>query len=124
LAIFLVCGAWPALLAQAGGAGGAESIFGSMMIPLVITMVLMYFLLMRPEQKKRKEIERQLAGLKKNDHVVTVGGLCGTIVAATAGSKYVTVRVDDGNGTKVKILRSAITYVGGLDDAEADKTGE
>jgi crotonobetainyl-CoA:carnitine CoA-transferase CaiB-like acyl-CoA transferase len=51
------------LFAQGGGpaaGGGMDSLFSSMAIPLAITMVLMYLLLMRPEQKKRKEMERVL----------------------------------------------------------------
>jgi preprotein translocase subunit YajC len=116
------------ILAQAGGAGGggpADFLFGNMMIPLVITMVLMYLLLMRPEQKKRKEMERLLATIKKNDHVVTVGGIYGTVVSAIADSKFVTIRVDDSNGTKLKVLRSAISHVGAPEEAEAEaKAGE
>ena len=76
----------------------------------------MYLLLMRPEQKKRKDMERLLAGIKKNDHVVTIGGIFGTVVLANPGSKSVTIRVDDGTGTKLKVLRSAISQVGAVDD--------
>jgi preprotein translocase subunit YajC len=47
----------------------------------------MYFLLMRPEQRKQ-EMEQLLASLKKNDHVVTVGGICGTVVAAACDSRW------------------------------------
>ena len=119
---------WPAILAQGGGAGGGgglDMIFGNMMIPLIITMALMYLLLMRPEQKKRKEMEKLLASIKKNDHVVTVGGIYGTVVAAVPDSKFVTIRVDDSTGTKVKVLRSAISHVGAPEEAEAEgKTGE
>jgi len=129
LAQFLAPGLqWPALLAQEGGAGGGgplDFLFGNMMIPLVITMLLMYLLLMRPEQKKRKEMERLLSAIKKNDHVVTVGGIYGTVVAAASDSKFVTLRVDDSTGTKLKVLRSAISHVGAADEAEADgKSGE
>ena len=125
-----LCGAVAGLmlLAQEPGAGGGgvvESLFGSMMLPLLLTMVLMYFLLMRPEQKKRKEMEQLLAGLKKNDHVVTIGGLCGTVVAASADSKLVTLRIDDSNGTKVRVLRSAISQVGSPEEATVEgKPGE
>jgi len=91
-----------------------------MMLPLLLTMVLMYFLLMRPEQKKRKDMERLLANIKKNDHVVTVGGICGTVVAASPDSKVVTVRIDDSNGTKVRVLRSAISQVGSPEEAAAE----
>jgi preprotein translocase subunit YajC len=126
------------LLAQAaeGGAGGApaggppagaapgeggllETLLGSgMLLPLVATMALMYFLLMRPEQKKRKEMAELLANLKKNDKVVTIGGILGTVVAASPDAKFVTIRVDE--GTKLRILRSAISQVGGPDEAEPD----
>lgn len=117
-----VLGGW--LLAQGAGGGGADALFGSMLIPLVLTMLLMYFLLMRPEQKRRKEQERMLAGLKKNDHVVTIGGIFGTVVAASPDSKVVTIRIDDSTGTKVKILRSAISHITSADEVEeTSKTG-
>ena len=115
------------LLAQGGGAagGGVDSFFTSMAIPLGVTLLLMYLLLMRPEQKKRKEMEKQLAAIKKNDHVITIGGLYGTVVNAAPGSRMVTIRVDDSTGTKIKILLSAISQVGAMDEAELEgKPGE
>jgi preprotein translocase subunit YajC len=93
-----------------------------MLFPLVLTMLLMYFILMRPERRKRKEIEQRLAALKKNDHVVTIGGIYGTVVAATGESKFVTIRVDDSTGTKLKVLRTAISHVGA--EEEGEKAGE
>lgn len=118
--------AWTGLLAQAagtpapGGGGFLDALTGSMMVPLVLTMVLMYFLLMRPEQKKRKDMERLIAGVKKNDHVMTIGGICGTVVQSTADSKFVILRVDDSTGTKLKVLRSAISHIGGAEEAELE----
>lgn len=112
-----------AVVAQAEGGGGMESLFSSMAIPLAFTLLLMYFLLMRPEQKKRKEMEKLLASIKKNDHVVTVGGIFGTVVATSADAKFVTIRVDDSNGTKLKVLRSAISQIGTADDAPDGKSG-
>src|SRR5687768_3645890 len=91
-----------------------------MMFPLMITLVLMYFLLMRPEQRKRKEMEKQLSTLKKNDHVVTIGGIAGTVVVANEGSKFITLLIDDSTGTKVRVLRSAVSHVGPADEAEAE----
>ena len=70
------------------------------------------------EQKKRKELERMLANLKKNDHVVTIGGIYGTVVAATPNSKVITIRIDDSTGTKIKILRSAISHVSSPEELE------
>jgi preprotein translocase subunit YajC len=114
------------LLAQGGAAGGGmDSFLTSMAIPLGVTLLLMYLLLMRPEQKKRKEMEKQLAAVKKNDHVVTIGGLYGTVVNAIAGSRFVTIRVDDSTGTKIKVLRSAISQVGAVDEGDMEaKPGE
>ena len=116
------------LLAQAGGAaagGGMDAFFTSMAIPLGVTLLLMYLLLMRPEQKKRKEMEKQLSAIKKNDHVLTIGGLYGVVVNAAPGSRTVTIRVDDSTGTKIKILRSAISQVGAADDGDLEtKPGE
>jgi preprotein translocase subunit YajC len=118
----------PVLLGQEKGAGGGgplDFLGGGFMFPLLITFLLMYLLLMRPDQKKRKEMERLIAAIKKNDHVVTLGGIYGTVVAADPNSKFITVRVDDTNGTKLKVLRSAISHVGPPDEAEsAAKSGE
>jgi preprotein translocase subunit YajC len=114
---------WLALFAQEGGAaggGGIESLFGNLAIPLAFTFLLMYLFLLRPDQKKRKEQEKQLAAIKKNDHVVTVGGIFGTVVAASADSKFITIRVDDSTGTKLKVLRTAISHVGLPEGTEAD----
>lgn len=108
-------GAAPAGGAPGGaGAGGGvvEQLFGSFALPIMAMLLLMYFMLLRPEQKKRKEVEQTLASLKKNDHVVTIGGICGTVVNISPGSTTITIRVDDSNNTRLKILRSAVVRVG------------
>ena len=116
------------LLAQAApapagdGAGGFGAIFATPILPFLLIGIVFYFLMMRPEQRKRKEQEKLLAALQKNDHVVTIGGICGTIVNASPGSTYVTIRVDDSTNTRLKVLRSAISRVGSLDEpGEAGK---
>jgi preprotein translocase subunit YajC len=113
-------GAAPAGGAKDGAGGGlVESIFGSFALPIMVMLVLMYFMLLRPEQKKRKEVEQTLSNLKKNDHVVTIGGICGTVVNISPGSTFLTIRVDDSNNTRLKILRSAVARVG-----EPEESGE
>ncbi|QDU30772.1 preprotein translocase subunit YajC [Anatilimnocola aggregata] len=94
----------------AGGGGLTDTIFGTFALPIMAMLLLMYFMLLRPEQKKRKEAEQTLNSLKKNDHVVTIGGICGTVVNISPGSATITIRVDD--NTRLKILRSAVARVG------------
>jgi preprotein translocase subunit YajC len=67
--------------AAAQGAGGAET--GSMMsfvVPMIFMVVIFYFLLIRPQQKKAKEHKALLDNLKKGDRIITSGGIIGTIV--------------------------------------------
>jgi preprotein translocase subunit YajC len=115
-----VAGPAPAKGAPAAGGGG---LFGdpSFLVMMVVTMGLMYFLLMRPEQRKKKEQAELLANLKDNDHVVTIGGICGVVVSAGKDSSYVTIRVDDKTGTKIRVLRSAISRVGTADEAAEEE---
>ena len=74
---------------------------------IVILVVMFYFLLIRPQQKRFKEHKSMLDSLKKGDKVVTGGGLVGTVDKLPAeGSDEVIV--DLGNGVKVSALRSTI----------------
>lgn len=106
-----------------GGAAGGGGLFGdpSFLVMMLVTMGLMYFLLMRPEQRKKKEQQQLLENLKDNDHVVTIGGICGVVVSASKDSSYVTIRVDDKTGTKIRVLRSAISRVGTADEAAEEE---
>jgi len=72
--------------------------------PIILMIVIFYFLLLRPQQKKQKEHQGMLGSLKKNDDVVTTGGIHGTIVNVKENT--FTVRVDD--NVKLEILKSAI----------------
>lgn len=113
--------AWPLAQAAGGGAKGKgaagdggllNTLFANPLIPFLLIGLVFYLLLMRPEQKRKKEMEQLLSNLKKNDRVVTIGGICGTVVNVSSGSNYVTLRVDDSNNTRVRVLRSAISRVG------------
>lgn len=92
--------------AVAAAPDGASFMFSN--IGLILIMVLMfYFLLIRPQQKRFKEHKAMLDALQKGDRVVTAGGLVGTIDALpTEGSDEVVV--DLGNGLKVTALRHTI----------------
>jgi preprotein translocase subunit YajC len=109
----------PGLLAQAQqeAAPNPISMLGPL-APLLLLGVAFYFMIYLPQSRERKALEQKLSDIKKNDQVVTSGGIVATVVQASADSKYVTVRIDDNNNTKIKILRSAIVHVGAAEEDE------
>jgi preprotein translocase subunit YajC len=109
------------LFAQNEGGGG---FFGGAIDPILLMLViftLFYLLLIRPERRKRQETDRMLDSLKKNDRVLTIGGIYGVVVNVAKGAEDVTIRVDDGNNTRLRILRSAISRVIGTEEGEEKK---
>ena len=77
------------------------------MFPIAVLFILFYFMLIRPQQKQQREHQVMLGALKKHDHVVTVGGLHGTVL--NVKDTTVVLRVDD--EVKVEVDRSAIARV-------------
>ncbi len=67
-------------LAQAAPGGGEGGGTMSFVLPMVFMVVIFYFLLIRPQQKKAKEHKALLDNLKKGDRIITNGGIIGTIV--------------------------------------------
>ncbi len=92
----------------------------SLMMPIVMIGVLFYLLIVRPEKRKQSDVAKMQANLKKNDHVWTAGGMFGVVVNAPPGSREIVLRVDEGNNTRIRILRSSIVGVA----AEEKKTDE
>ncbi len=110
------------LLAQNGNAAqpGWNSLLGPL-FPFLMIAVLFYFLMIRPERRKRTELAAMLQNLKKNDRVVTIGGIYGTIVNAQPDLDEVTIKVDENTNTKLRMQRSAIARVVSSDGASATK---
>ena len=74
-------------------------------LPLILMFAIFYFLLIRPQQKKQKELQEIVKNLKKGDKVVTSGGMIG--IVHTLQDDYVVLKV--GEDTKIEVLRSYIT---------------
>ena len=90
-----------------GPAGGGN---GSIMsvLPLMVGMfAIMYFLIIRPQQKQRKDREALLAAVKKGDRVVTSSGLYGTVV----GLSETTVTLKVADQVKLEFERSAVARI-------------
>lgn len=80
------------------GAGLAQ------LFPLVLILLIFYFILIRPQQKQQKEHAKMLENLKKNDQIVTSGGIHATIV--NVKEKTFVVRVDD--NVRLEIDKNAV----------------
>ena len=74
-------------------------------MPLILMFAIFYFLLIRPQQKKQKELQEMVKNLKKGDKVVTSGGMIG--IVHTLQDDYVVLKV--GDDTKIEVLRSYIS---------------
>ena len=105
LPLFLQTASNPA----AAGAGAAAVPGGGLItfLPFVLILLIMYFLMIRPQSKKQKETQRMLDALKKGDKVVTIGGIHGTVSAVK--ENIVVVRVDE--NVKIEFNRTAIATV-------------
>ncbi|MBU1084541.1 MAG: preprotein translocase subunit YajC [Candidatus Omnitrophota bacterium] len=93
--------------AQTASAAGADQTAANPvmgLMPIVLIFVVFYFLLIKPQKKQQKEHAGMLEQLKKNDDVVTSGGIYGTIV--NIQDDIITLRVDD--NTRIKIQKNAI----------------
>ena len=110
-------------------AAGSGSMLMSV-LPFGLIILIFYFFIIRPQNKKQKETEKMLSALKKGDKVVTVGGIHGVI--SSTKEKTVIVKVDD--NAKIEFSRNAIATVvvekaekdakAAKDDKKADKTEE
>jgi len=96
------------LMAQSGAEGEGSNPFLSF-LPFILIIVIMYFLMIRPQAKKQKEKQRMVEALKKGDNIITNGGIHGKVMGFTDDNKTVIVKVDD--NVKLNIDKSAIGVV-------------
>ena len=94
---------WDVAYAQAGG---GPSTFISM-LPLVLIFAVFYFLLIRPQQRKAKDLRNMLSQLKRNDEVMTTGGVFGKVQALTETE----VTLEVGPNMKLRVSRSHIAQL-------------
>jgi len=113
-------------LAQAapsgGGGGGLFGGGGGMMLPLLAMFAIFYFIVLRPQSKRQKELQKMLAELKKGDDVVTSGGIIGKI----SGMKDTELTLQLQEGVRIRVLRSAVTglYTGAASTAKPEAKSE
>ena len=79
-------------------------------LPLMVIMfAVMYFLIIRPQKQKEKKRQAMISNVRKQDRIVTAGGVHGVVVSAKENE--VIVRIDDAKDVKIKVDKSALTSV-------------
>lgn len=102
----------PAYAQATTGAAGAGSMIGNF-LPLVLIFAIMYFLLIRPQQKKMKDLKAMVDGVRRGDQVVTGGGIVGKVtkVNEPKPGENTLVEVEIATGVKVQVIKSSITQI-------------
>jgi preprotein translocase subunit YajC len=106
-------------MGQAGGAAptGGGGLLATPLFPIILMLGVMWFFLIRPQQKKQKEHREMISNLKKGDRVITSGGLYGRIT----GSTETTLTLEIADKVRVKVSRS---HIAGLAQAAAQNTAQ
>ena len=96
----------PAYAQAAAGGAGASAAFAQF-IPLILIFAIMYFLMIRPQQKRVKQHKEMVAALKKGDQVVTQGGIIGKV----ASVRDEELEVEIATGVRVRVVRGTVSQV-------------
>jgi preprotein translocase subunit YajC len=111
------------LLAQAPAQPAEDpNQFIKFMGPMIIIMVLFYFMLIRPQKRKEQELREMVRNVKENDRVVTIGGIYGVVTNVQRDAERLTIRVDESTGAKLKVNMSAIARVLSAEEQESGST--
>lgn len=93
--------------AQAGAAAGPGIV--ELLLPFALIFIIMYFLVIRPQQKRLKEHKEMLGALKRGDEVITSGGLLAKITRVKDDDDEVEAEI--AQGVKVRLIKGTITAV-------------
>lgn len=102
----------------AAGGGGMWMQLFTFVLPLIL---LFYFFLILPQRREQRKRTEMIAAIKKNDRVVTVGGIYGVVTQVRAEADEVTLRIDESTNTKLRVTLGAIARVLG-EDKSADES--
>lgn len=102
--------------ASTTGTTGAGTGMGSTIMMIVLMIAIFYFLMIRPENKRKKQAEEMRNSLKKGDWLTTIGGVYGRVVGITDRTVVIETSEDR---VRIEFLKSAIGSVGTLDEQAA-----
>lgn len=94
--------------AGGGGGGGFDAIS---LLPFVAIFVLFYFILIRPQRREQARRREMLTAVKKNDRVITSGGIYGVVTNVHREADELTIKVDEATNTKLRVTLSSVSRV-------------
>ena len=92
----------------------------NMLLPFIAIFVLFYFLLIRPQRREQARRQDMLKAVKKNDRVVTAGGIYGVVANVNREGDEITIKVDEATNTKLRMSFSSVARV--LGEGSSDQT--
>jgi preprotein translocase subunit YajC len=92
--------------AQAGGAGSGDFLIS--LLPFVLIFVVLYFLILRPQQRRVKQHQEMVSSLRRGDTVVTSGGLVGKISKIIDDRE---IQIEIAEGVRVRVVRHMVSEV-------------
>lgn len=93
------------------GGGFLQQFLGNPINLILFSLILFFLLVAQPQRKQAKRQRELLAGIKKNDRIITGSGVHGVVVSANSGEPTVSIRIDDNTGTRMTINRESIATV-------------
>lgn len=108
--------------AAPNGASGVSD-GARLMFMILITGILFYFIMLRPQKRKEQELRARVNNMKENDRVLTIGGIYGVVTNVQRDQQRVTIRVDEATGTKIKVNISAVARVLTSEEEEGAASG-
>lgn len=97
----------PAFAQAAGPAGGAD--IALQLVPFVLIFVIFYFLILRPQQRRVRDHQALVKNVRRDDTIVTTGGLVGRVTKATDEASEIEVEIAP--NVRVKVVRTMISEV-------------
>lgn len=107
MTMYLILTAQTAAQGTSASSGGGGPQLNSLLFMIVAMFGIMYFFMIRPQQKRERERREMLSALSKGDRVVTSGGICGTVVGLS--EDRVVLKVAD--NVTIEFLRGAVAQV-------------
>jgi preprotein translocase subunit YajC len=102
----------------ARGVGGSE--IWIQLLPFLLIGLLFYFMLIRPQRREHAKRQDMLSNVKKNDRVVTIGGIYGVVVNVHREADEITIKVDEATNTKLRVTLASISRVISGEPAEEE----